>query len=212
MKAVNYYEELGLTPEASQEEIRDAYRARAKQAHPDRSGGDAQLMARLNQAYETLGDPILRVRYDSQHLKLNRRTPKAAAKPPFDPIWLYYQLIEPLDVRLKTTTRLMLEQLEELSGDPFDAVLSRQFEKEVSKIDQEIAAVTSVLAREEAPWPWSSALGHYEQGLRQIDDALAEFKSFTLNFNLDHLVDGRAILFTAQEILAEARERMLALL
>lgn len=212
MKATNYYEELGLTPEATQEEIRDAYRARAKQAHPDRTGGDAMLMARLNQAYETLGDPLRRVRYDSQHLKLNRRAPQAPAKMPFDPIWLYYQVIDPLDARLKVAALRLLEQLEELSGDPYDAVLSRQFEKEVLSIDQEIAAVTAILAREEAPWPWNSALGYYEQGLRQIDDALAEFKSFTLNFNLDHLVDGRAILLGAQEILAEARERMLALL
>ena len=211
MTVRNYYEELGLSTDASQEAIRDAYRSLAKQVHPDRVGGDAQRMTRINQAYETLGDPVRRGHYDAQHLKLaSHKRPTTPA--PFDPRWLYYQIIEPLDAELQRVQKRLLEQLEELSGDPFDAVLSRQFEREVTKIDQEIASVTSILAREEAPWPWHSVLGYYEQGLRQLDDALAEFKSFMLDFDLDHLVDGKSILLAAQEILLEARDRMRSLL
>jgi molecular chaperone DnaJ len=36
---MSYYEELGVKPDATSEEIRSAYRRKAKHAHPDRRGG-----------------------------------------------------------------------------------------------------------------------------------------------------------------------------
>jgi DnaJ-domain-containing protein 1 len=44
------YEQLGLTREASTGEIRDAYRSRVKDAHPDR-GGDSEEFKQLQEAY-----------------------------------------------------------------------------------------------------------------------------------------------------------------
>jgi DnaJ-class molecular chaperone len=61
---VNYYQELGVSPEATNEEIRSAFRRKAKQAHPDRSGGSTDRMTRLNRAKTVLSDPQKRVAYD----------------------------------------------------------------------------------------------------------------------------------------------------
>jgi molecular chaperone DnaJ len=58
------YDELGLSPTASAIEVRDAYRRRARQLHPDRGGRDAAAMAALNDAYRVLRDPGRRVVYD----------------------------------------------------------------------------------------------------------------------------------------------------
>lgn len=57
------YETLGVSCEATPEEIRSAYRRKAKSAHPDK-GGDPKRMAVLSAAYAVLADPVRRQRYD----------------------------------------------------------------------------------------------------------------------------------------------------
>lgn len=67
-----YYDVLGLTPDASDDEIRRAYRELAKLFHPDRHAGapddvqyrSQQVMARINEAYRALADPDRRRTYD----------------------------------------------------------------------------------------------------------------------------------------------------
>ncbi len=63
----NYYELLGLTPEASQEEIHKAYIALAKQFHPDHNyDSDDRRMIELNQIYEVLSNPAKKQEYDTR--------------------------------------------------------------------------------------------------------------------------------------------------
>jgi curved DNA-binding protein CbpA len=59
------YDTLGVAPDASQDEVKTAFRRAAAAAHPDREGGDAERMAAINRAYETLGDPDKRAEYDA---------------------------------------------------------------------------------------------------------------------------------------------------
>lgn len=59
------YETLGVSRAATRDEVKRAYRKRAKRAHPDRKGGDHEEMARLNRAYALLEDPAKRARYDA---------------------------------------------------------------------------------------------------------------------------------------------------
>jgi hypothetical protein len=47
------FDALGLDSDASQEQIKSAYRERVKEVHPD-SGGDEESFKRVNRAYETL--------------------------------------------------------------------------------------------------------------------------------------------------------------
>lgn len=53
---MDYYSTLGLNRNASQEEIKKAYRKMAMQHHPDR-GGDEKKFKQISEAYEILSDP-----------------------------------------------------------------------------------------------------------------------------------------------------------
>ena len=58
------YAILGVERTASKDEIKKAFRRKMKAAHPDREGGDTEEAARLNRAWDVLGDDEKRKRYD----------------------------------------------------------------------------------------------------------------------------------------------------
>jgi hypothetical protein len=61
---INYYEVLGVPREASQEEIRNAYRRLAKDRHPDLAGGSAEEFSLLQEAHAVLSDSERRRQHD----------------------------------------------------------------------------------------------------------------------------------------------------
>lgn len=63
----DYYEILGVSRTASQDDIRKAYRALAKKYHPDvnKSTGSEEKYKEINEAYEVLKDPEKRSKYDT---------------------------------------------------------------------------------------------------------------------------------------------------
>jgi molecular chaperone DnaJ len=60
----DYYLVLHLTPEATTEEIRAAYRRRALELHPDQLGFGSDPFLELQEAYAVLSDPTRRTLYD----------------------------------------------------------------------------------------------------------------------------------------------------
>ncbi len=64
----DYYSILGVPRNATQDQIRRAYREAALRLHPDRNvrPGETELFIDVNQAYEVLNDPQQRARYDEE--------------------------------------------------------------------------------------------------------------------------------------------------
>lgn len=61
----DYYDILGISKNASKEEIKKAYRKLAHQYHPDKNKGDDKKFKEINEAYEILYDDKKRTEYDT---------------------------------------------------------------------------------------------------------------------------------------------------
>ena len=62
--AKDYYSILGVSRDASDDDIKRAYRKLAQQHHPDRAGGNEQKFKEINEAYQILSDKTKRQQYD----------------------------------------------------------------------------------------------------------------------------------------------------
>ena len=63
----DYYSTLGVAKTATEKEIKQAYRKLARKHHPDVNPGDKEAESKfkeINEAYEVLGDPVKRKKYD----------------------------------------------------------------------------------------------------------------------------------------------------
>lgn len=65
---INFYEILGLGENASDQEIKKAYRSLSLKYHPDKNNGNPEAVAKfqqINEAYEVLGDDQKKAEYDN---------------------------------------------------------------------------------------------------------------------------------------------------
>jgi curved DNA-binding protein len=83
----DYYKTLGVSGDASAEEIKKAYRKLALETHPDRNPGDRQAEERfkaINEAYGVLSDGPKRTQYDEyRRMGFNQRPGMGKSSPGF---------------------------------------------------------------------------------------------------------------------------------
>ena len=81
MPTKDYYEILGVARDASGDEIKRAYRALAREHHPDVAHDKSRAEHRfkeINEAYEVLSDPNKRAQYDRFGVRRQRRSARPA--------------------------------------------------------------------------------------------------------------------------------------
>ncbi len=64
MEYKDYYQILGVGRQADEKEIKRVYRQLALKFHPDKNPGSEEKFKEINEAYEVLGDPEKRAKYD----------------------------------------------------------------------------------------------------------------------------------------------------
>ncbi|MFN3432557.1 MAG: J domain-containing protein [Candidatus Sericytochromatia bacterium] len=208
----NHYDILGVKHDATTDTIRRAFRRQAKALHPDKDSGTEAAMVRLNEAYDTLKDPGRRKAYDAT-LRPAYRLPKRPQQPegpvPLDPFEFKARVFYPLDRELVAAMDKLVEAIDELAYDVYDDAY-------IDAFDLAVAAATAAFARAHrqlfsVPWPGplASALNLYRQGLRQAEDAVEDFATFSLNYDTDVLVQGRSLLIGAAKLLDEARDHLM---
>lgn len=94
--AKNYYVILGVGANATQDQIKSAYRSKAKEWHPDHSGAGCEPFLDVREAYEVLGDAERRQAYDDQVAREQRRAQQAAWDSRAEPLRSRRCPVEPL--------------------------------------------------------------------------------------------------------------------
>lgn len=61
----DYYAALGVSEDASEDEIKKAFRKLAVKHHPDRKGGNKEKFQEINEAHGVLSDSSKRQQYDA---------------------------------------------------------------------------------------------------------------------------------------------------
>lgn len=61
---MDFYETLGITKEATEVEVKKAYRKLAHKFHPDKAGGDSDKFKQITKAYDVLSNRSKRESYD----------------------------------------------------------------------------------------------------------------------------------------------------
>lgn len=210
----NHYDILGVKHDATTDAIRSAFRRRAKSLHPDKDSGTEAAMVRLNEAYDTLKDPQRRQAYDATLRPAAYRLPKRRPQPegpvPLDPLEFKTRVFYPLDRDMVVAIEKLVEAIDELAYDVYDDAYINAFDVAVAAAEKAFTRAQRQLFSVPWPGPITSALNLYRQGLRQAEDAVEDFATFSLNFDTDVLVQGRSLLIGATKMLADARRHLVA--
>ena len=141
----NLYEELGLKKNATRSEIKSSYRSLVKQHHPD-AGGEKERFLAIQNAWETLNDPIKKERYDRNFFssspsfdllnenwekKLNSKKYNSSIKDKEVETWIK-EIYTPINRLISQIIKPLNNEIRELSADPYDDQLMENFCKYIN--------------------------------------------------------------------------------
>lgn len=161
---MNPYEILGVPRDATDEQIRNAYKLLAQQHHPDK-GGNEELFKQIKFAYEILSDPYRRKEYDRTGEYVNRPSIR--------------------DEVLDQLSRLFLDVVARFNYEQDDLILIMQSEtralkervqKDINACSSFIVRLQKVLKKIKRKRPGDNLLAAFTQ--KQIDARNQELQTF----------------------------------
>ncbi|MCF4966031.1 DnaJ domain-containing protein [Nostoc sp. CMAA1605] len=221
----NHYETLKVSSNASQAEIKQAYRRLVKLFHPDsnQETADNEQIIRINAAYEVLGDSQSRINYDqqlrdqSQNFNGNRQQRTASAQKHYQARrksgkdvdeqveeWLRV-VYHPVNRLLCSILNSLEEQIEELAADPFDDELLDEFQEYLKNCKTDLKQAQTTFRSLPNPPSLARAAAHIYYSLSQVGDGLEELSYFPLNYDDRYLHTGQELFRIATRLHCEAQ-------
>jgi molecular chaperone DnaJ len=228
MPKSNHYETLNIEPNASQAQIKQAYRRLVKLFHPDvnQEATDREKIIRINAAYEVLGDTQSRQSYDrqlgysfeksnynrqqrtqtaQQQYRKRRKTRKNADEQVEE--WLR-SVYHPVNRFVCGILNSWEDQIEKLAADPFDDELLEEFQNYLQDCKEELKQAQLSFSSLPNPPSLARVAAHFYYTLNQIGDGLGELEYFPLNYDESYLHAGQEMFLIATQLYYEAQDSM----
>lgn len=233
----NHYEALEIRPDATQTEIKQAYRRLAKLFHPDsqRDTASHDRIARINAAYEVLGDPQHRQSYDRSRfyrgfgrtgdsgVPRSRQQRQASAQkhyqtrqtgPSVDEQfeqWLN-RVYEPVNRKVIWILNSLKSEIEQLAADPFDDELMEGFQAYLEECQTSLNQAQGSFRSMPNPTNVAGVAAYLYHCLNQLGDGIEELERFTFNYDDHHLHTGQELFRIARGLRLDAQTAMKSLL
>ena len=209
----NLYEELGLKTNATKSEIKSSYRSLVKQHHPD-AGGEKDRFLAIQNAWETLNDPIKKEQYDKIFFssnssfdsinenweeKLNSKKYNSSNKDKEVETWIK-EIYTTINRLISQIIKPLNNEIKELSADPYDDQLMENFCRYISLSQKKIEKVEKIYNKKLVPKSISNLGLDLYHCFSQVKDALSELDRYTQGYVDDYLFDGKEMIKEAKII------------
>ena len=226
MSEVSHYHTLGVQSDASQAEIKQAYRKLAKQFHPDRYDGEDNRanhdrIVAINSAYEVLSDTQRRQDYDtdrgtppgSRPSRSDRAShgqkshPRRCHQPRADDQiqdWLQNVYL-PIDRLVNQILRTYKSQINNLAADPFDDELLENFQDYLDRCGDHQDQAERIFQSQPNPPQVARFAATLYYCLSHIGDGLRELGYFVTSYDENYLHTGREMFRLAAQLRRETQ-------
>jgi len=209
----NLYEELGLKKNATKSEIKSSYRSLVKQHHPDAEGEKERFLA-IQNAWETLNDPIKKEQYDRNFFssnssfdslnenweeKLNSKKYNSSNKDKEIETWIK-EIYTPINRSISQIIKPLNKEIKELSADPYDDQLMENFCNYIILSQNKIEKVEKIYNKKIVPQSITALGLDLYYCFSQVKDALSEFDRYTQGYVDNYLFDGKEMIKEAKII------------
>ena len=209
----NFYQELEVKENATQGEIKSSYRHLVKQHHPD-AGGEKDRFLAIQDAWETLNDPLKKEQYDKTlfslqessnfrnenwESKINTTKYSSTIKDNEVKNWIK-NIYNPTNRFISQIIKPLSQEIKELSADPYDEELMDKFCSYITLSQKKIEKVDKLYNSMSVPNSISSLGLDLYHCFSQVKDALSELDKYTQGYVDDYLFDGKEMMKEAKRI------------
>ena len=226
MATPNHYQTLELNASASQADIKRAYHRLAKQHHPDSrldGHGDHEHIAKINAAYEILGDPSARKRYDAQRdggrtqrvsdINAQYQQRRKANKKADDALSSWIRSVyNPIDRLIGKIISPLKSEIRSLSADPFDDELMEVFQTYLEDCRASLEKAKQKFKSMPNPSQAAQVAANLYYCLNQLEDGIEEIERFTFTYDDSYLHTGQELFRISKQLRREAKADMQAII